>query len=247
MRLDRLEEGLRSFPVDDACRCLDEVGAPPEFYDRVVEADWQADGDLLAHRHLPAGPDAVWMVLRCESEASAVIVFDPTAVPSLAQTREYARVLLDTSDAGAWVEARMHRQRILSEPLTREFEFLVPEAALRAVVGDHGVMEDQLLRLAELAGREDVTVRVVPAGTPGAAWSRGQFTLMEHDSYPTVAHLELDTASLLLDRPDDIAVYRDRVHSIRAAALEGERSREFLYDLTDWYGKRRGMNVADAK
>jgi transcriptional regulator with XRE-family HTH domain len=71
-----------------------------------------------------------------ERQASAIHVFQPTMVPGLLQTAEYAKRVMEQGNPSAQqdiaeaVEARLERQRILYDE-SRQFEFLITEGALR--------------------------------------------------------------------------------------------------------------------
>ncbi|MEU5695175.1 helix-turn-helix transcriptional regulator [Actinosynnema sp. NPDC020468] len=241
-KVSRLEAGVRGCTTEDLSHYLGMSGASPAVFRRVMDVHRQVGSDLLVHRHAPAAPDQVWTLVRCEAAASLVVAYEPTLLPALVQNENYAHFVLASSgveDAGevrALVDGRIKRQRVLYGPGAPMFEFLVPDAVLRTMVGDHGTMEDQFMHLVLLSQRDNVSIRVIPAGVRGAAWLRGQFTLMEHEAYPAVVHLELDTTSALVDTPDAVKVYRDRLRRLRAAALDVQGSRELLLGLAHEYG-----------
>ena len=98
-----------------------------------------------------------------------------------------------------------------------------------------------------LSNRDDVDIRVVPVHGVRLG---GQFTVMEHKAYPPVVHAELEAVSVLLDAPDVVEVYRarlHRLHRLRAAALDRQRSREVLFEIADRFGVRDVESVGAAE
>jgi transcriptional regulator with XRE-family HTH domain len=102
-----------------------------------------------------------------ESSASVIRNFEPTVVPGLLQTEEYARQVIAFGRNGAAnldrdIELRRLRQEILSDSGPVSFFFILDESAICRVVGDTGVMERQLEHLREVAERPQVTLRIAP-------------------------------------------------------------------------------------
>lgn len=109
-----------------------------------------------------------------EAVAASVRNFQPTVVPGLLQTPEYARAVFSvgrTRDVDAAVAARVARQRVLYEP-GRAFAFLVAEQVLRWPIGGREVLAAQLDRIVSLARLNTVTFGVLPAGqTVACLWN----------------------------------------------------------------------------
>lgn len=111
-----------------------------------------------------------------EMERAAVAVrnFQPTVVPGLLQTPEYARGVLSigrTRDVDAAVAARIQRQQILYEP-GRLFSFMIAEPVLSWPVGGQQVLAAQRDRIVSLARLSTVELAVLPhAVTVAALWN----------------------------------------------------------------------------
>ena len=115
--------------------------------------------------------------LEYERSAVAVRSFEPSLVPGLLQTEDYARAVLGAVEGGSservesLVDLCYERQEILLDS-ARRFHFVIDEAALRRVVGGPEVTRLQLMWLRELARQAHVTIGVVPfsAGMYSMLW-----------------------------------------------------------------------------
>jgi transcriptional regulator with XRE-family HTH domain len=122
--------------------------------------------------------------LQLESRAVHLRYYEPSLLPGIAQTSEYARALLDQepdlSDdkIDELLSTRMHRQAILARKAGPPIVWiLLQETTLRHEVGDCKVMHEALLALAELGDeRRNVTIQVVPEDA-GKYWLANGFAL----------------------------------------------------------------------
>jgi hypothetical protein len=83
-------------------------------------------------------------------------------------------------------------------------------------------MAEQLQHLLRKASRPYLSLRVVPAARGGHAAAAGAFRLMEFAEFRPVVYLESETASLFLEKPEEIATYR-RILGLLAQTALGER------------------------
>ncbi len=97
--------------------------------------------------------------------------FQPTVVPGLLQTPEYAHYVIpradieNVMDRDAAAAARLRRQQALFTG-ERRFEFLISEAALHWPRSTRELLTTQLERIVALAPLEAVSVAVLPLGEP---------------------------------------------------------------------------------
>ncbi|MEY9849720.1 transcriptional regulator with XRE-family HTH domain [Streptacidiphilus sp. BW17] len=106
-----------------------------------------------------------------ESKSTVIRAFEPSVIPSMLQTPDYARSILTNvsdlhgtaNDIDDGVRARMKRQALLYEP-GRQFLILVWEPALYVRYGAAEVMNGQLDRLSSLIGLDTVRLGIVPFG-----------------------------------------------------------------------------------
>ena len=141
---------------------------------------------------------------------TALLAFQPSVVPGLLQTADYARAIYrgvvevdgGPQDVEHAVRARLRRQELLYEP-GRRLRFLLTEAALRNRVASTGVHRAQLDRLLALAGIDTVELAVLP-------WTAELPRAMAHsfDVYDErLVLVETVTAELGFRDSEDVALY----------------------------------------
>lgn len=174
-----------------------------------------------------------------EALARTVRVFQPTLVPGLLQTAEYARRVFAISDlAGgqdhsAAVQRRIERQQVLYQS-DHQFEFILTEAALRWRPGPPEVLAAQLDRIANVATLSNVTLGVVPADAEVDVIPWHGFTMYDDVAgQDPFVQVETIHAYLTVAKPDDVALYRRQLDSLRAAALAGDHSLSLVLRLSE--------------
>ena len=108
-----------------------------------------------------------------ENHSRVKLTYEPSLVPGLLQTAEYARRVFtmfdpayDELDIPAVVAGRIDRQAALFDP-ARQFSFLVTETALRWQPGPSSVLLSQLDRISSLSTLENISIGLIPAERPG--------------------------------------------------------------------------------
>jgi transcriptional regulator with XRE-family HTH domain len=183
-----------------------------------------------------------------EAEASVIRVFDPTLIPGLLQTPEYARAVItamlpDGTDAemGERVALRMARQQILSRQTdTVSYWTVIDEAALRRPMGGEArkkVMREQIAKVIEAAALPRVTVQVLPFEAGAHAGLSGSFTILElpHPADPNVVYTESMSTGVLIEDPEEVRFYRRSFERIQSEALGRDSSAAFLRDVERSY------------
>ncbi len=93
-------------------------------------------------------------------------MFQPSIVPGLFQTENYARTVLTTGrvvkDIELTIRRRMERQKVLTRTDPPLLWVLLDEGVLDRPVGGPEVMREQLARLLEVSELPHVSVRVIP-------------------------------------------------------------------------------------
>jgi len=163
-----------------------------------------------------------------ESDAARLHDFQPSVVPGLLQTEDYARAVIRdgpyagcAEDIDQQVALRMRRQAVLDEPRPPQVQVVLSESVLWVQVGGPAVMRAQLLRLAGLAAGPDLTIQILPLRATAHAQPAGPFTMLEFadPADPTVVYLEHLTGSLLLEDVQEVRRYRAMFDHLRAEAL----------------------------
>jgi transcriptional regulator with XRE-family HTH domain len=106
-----------------------------------------------------------------EHEASSIAIWHVEVVPGLLQTHAYARHiianygLIEPIAPGMierLVRVRVQRQQVLTREPPVELTVVLDESCLRRRIGAEQVMYDQLIYLADLAGRPNIEIRILP-------------------------------------------------------------------------------------
>ena len=227
-RISRMETGRIGARPGDVRELLEIYGVTGAEADSLVQLArdarrkgwWRAYGRVL--------PPWFEAYVGLESDAARLHDFQPSVVPGLLQTEDYARaVMRGAPDAGCaedidqQVALRMRRQAILDEPRPPQLQVVLSESVLLVQVGGPVVMRAQLLRLADLASRPDLTIQVLPVRAAAQVQPVGPFTVLEFadPADPTVVYLEHLTGSLFLEDEEEVRRYRAVFDHLRAEAL----------------------------
>jgi transcriptional regulator with XRE-family HTH domain len=168
-----------------------------------------------------------------EQEASIITSFAMYFVPPLMQTEDYARAIIrgierkiDPRILDQRVEARLRRQQLLDRDTPPRYRALLDEAVLYREVGGKAVLRDQLGRIVQLAAEEKVTVQVIPfhVGAHGSADSNFDLLEFSGSPLPALVFVEGLVSHLYLERPSEIARYREALEYLRDAALSPKDS-----------------------
>src|SRR5207248_3093577 len=174
-----------------------------------------------------------------EAASRLVRVFQPSVVPGLLQTPEYARRVFSlfqlpySKEDLAWaVAARLDRQLALYET-ERRFEFLVTEAALRWRPGPPNVLIAQLGRVSALGTLDNVSVGIIPSDAEAVTFTSHGFAIYDtgHEDDVPVVSVESVHANITVRSEDDVALYQERWSLLTRMALFGGDAERFLTDL----------------
>lgn len=232
-KVSRLEHGRQTATADDVTAWVHALGGPPATADNLI-VDLQAVRFEYAswQRQLRAGI-AKRQRENVPLERSALLLrsFAPQMIPGLLQTPDYARHVFGRlvslhgtpNDIEAGVRERLRRQEVLYDG-TKQFRFLLTEAALRYRICPPSVLRGQLDRLLGLAGLENVELAILPftAMLPVVP-SHGFF--MFDDKLVLV---ELTGAELAFRDAAEVALYADVFKRLWDAAEGGEGAQAIL-------------------
>lgn len=168
--------------------------------------------------------------IKWESEARILRSFEPTLIPGLLQTADYATGILrkviefqqipDDLDAG--VSKRMERQQVLYQR-DHLFHFVICEQSLYTTVGDNQAMVGQLDRLLAVQGMPRVTIGVIPFTAPFETPTTG---FLMFDSKMVL--VETITAELNITQPREVRVYHRTFDVLAGQAVTGEAARRLI-------------------
>jgi hypothetical protein len=114
------------------------------------------------------------------------------------------------------VRVRLGRQRVLDSV---ELEVLLGEAALHQQVGGRDVLIAQLRHLVEIAGHDNVDLRVVPFTAGWVPALEGGWAVIESAEERPVVHTENRKSGWLLHEDVDVRLYMDAIASMRKKAM----------------------------
>ena len=177
-----------------------------------------------------------------EQAATAITTFGMYYVPALLQTEDYARAMIkgvapkiEEDILGQRLEARMMRQKLLFRPKPPKYRVLVDEAVLHRQVGGPAVMKAQLDKILSLIREERAAAQVLPyeVGAYGAVDSNFVYLEFADTKLPDLVFVEGLVSQLYLERPDELARYREALEYLRDEALNPRDSAKRIEEIRD--------------
>jgi DNA-binding XRE family transcriptional regulator len=142
------------------------------------------------------GPIPGWFAdwLDAERQAHTLRIWQPLIVPGLLQTAEYARALFvaageDADRVEELIAARLDRQAILDRPKPPQVVTVLDESVLHRLIGTPQIMADQLIHLAAVSERPNVTIQMIPSDIGANAGLSGGFQLASTDGAEDVLNM----------------------------------------------------------
>lgn len=180
-----------------------------------------------------------------EARAQTSRTFQPSVVPGLLQTAEYARRTFQMSpvpyaqaDIAAAVAGRLERQLSLFRD-DKRFNFLITEAALRWCPGPSKLMIPQLDRIASLSTLDNVSIGLIPHRGQALTFMSHSFVIYDHqnDDLDTFVEVETIHANLIINDPGDVALYENRWSLLSQMAILDGQVRQLLAALAAEFDK----------
>jgi len=171
-----------------------------------------------------------------EAEAIDLQNFEPTLIPGLLQTEEYARAVVsvgretDAETIEQLVQTRMTRQEVLRRsPKPLRLHAILSEAALSVDVGGQEVMRDQLMHIVELGKFPNVTVQVLRFAAGAHLATKGSFqVLLAEADEPPLGYIETLAGELFLEAPKDIVRLLAVYDNLKTLAMSPAESIRFI-------------------
>lgn len=237
-KLSRLELGRTGFKLRDVNDLLSLYGVHDDadratFVALAREANtpgwWRTYGEVVPAWFEP--------YLGMEQAARLIRCFDTQFVPSLLQTKDYARTLIRLAHSEATqneinlrLVLRMRRQELLHQPDPPQLWAIIDEAVLRRPVGGTDILRGQIRHMIELCQLPHVTVQVLPFSAGGHPAAGGAVTVLRfaEGDLPDVVYLEQLSNAVYLDKPADTLPYRNVFDSLAAEAQDPVASTETM-------------------
>jgi len=211
--LSRMERGRTGFKDRDVVALLTLYG----IHDKAEHATalalveqshargwWDDERDLVPARER--------LYLSAEQSAWLIRSFEPTTVPALLQTPEYARADIARHHSAATgdelrrrVGLRLRRQRILRmRPRPVNLWVVLDEAVLWRPVGGTATMRAQIQHILEVAQRPNVTVQVAPHTATGHLETPFTLVRFMQQDLPDLVYLDRPEGACYPSRPEQI-------------------------------------------
>lgn len=173
-----------------------------------------------------------------EQEARRFRVFQPVIIPGLLQTPLYGRQIFLTWSSeppseertAAWLADRLARQAILYRE-DKQFEFLLPEAALRWRFGPLNTTLGQLDRIGEVPNLPNVKIGIIPQDAEASVWHTHGFQLFDKRDGELHVQVETLTTALNITDPADVARFEQAFSALQAIAVFGGEARALLQSI----------------
>ncbi len=237
-KLSKIETGKQAATTEDVVTLTAAVRTPPEVVDELVADLRNVRFEYAAwSRRLRRGFAARQRAsVALERATKTIQAFQPTVIPGLLQTADYAQHLLAgelalrdlTDDVAEAVRLRLRRQEVLYDPHKR-FRFLVTEAALRHSPCPPETLRAQLDRLIGLSGLDTIELAVIPFttrlpfATPHGFWIFDQRLVL----------VETVSAELSLRDADDLALYSRYFQTLWEISLQGAAATEVIARIVE--------------
>ena len=228
-KISRIENGIVSARVGDLRLLLDRYGDQDQehraYLERLARESnkrgwWQDYDDTIP----PYYADFIGL----ETDASYIKTWQPTIVPGLLQTPEYARAVMLANPAMIapdklenFISIRHERQARLEQGTDVRLDAVIWEAALVTTVGGDEVQRGQLGRLLELMDRPNISVQVLPLEAGDKASMSGSFVMFSFGRERSVSTVFVEnlTSSQYLERDQELRGYTLVFDALRSAAL----------------------------
>lgn len=232
-RVSKIENGVQSPTVRDvrawcqACRAKDKI---PDLLAtvRAVESAY-----LEYRQQARAGMKRVLgaHTLRRYRQTRLFRIYEHNVIPGLFQTRDYAAAMLrfwidflgTANDLDDAVDVRMQRQEVVTHG-GKHFALVLEEQALRTWFGTARIQAEQLTHLLGAMSQPNVSLGIIPLMAERQAVGSTGFWIFDD----TLAALETPTASIEVNRPDELSLYTRMFEVLRTSAVYGQTARALI-------------------
>ncbi len=182
-------------------------------------------------------PDPLPTLIELELDASSIRWYEPTLIPGLLQTEDYARAVLRAwrpaykpDEVEQLLKVRMERQQVLESESPPELWTIIDEAALRRVVGGSAVMREQCQHLLRIAEERLAEIQVLPFDAGAHTSMTGMFQMLRFagSDDPDVVYLEGFSGAVFLDGAEAVARVSLIFDHLLGQALSPERSADTI-------------------
>ncbi|MFQ6393295.1 helix-turn-helix domain-containing protein [Nocardia sp. KC 131] len=230
-KVSRFERGIRSPSVADLRTYCEHADANDQLADLIATLNNVDVAYIEWRRILSSGTKRRQQVsVKLAEKATLTRMYQPTIVPGILQTAEYAEAILrdvvefenvpDDVDEG--VAQRLQRQQFLYKG-KRKFQIVIAEQVLSTTVGDDGVMAGQLDRLLAVTGLPRVAFGIIPARALPPL-TAPNFIMFDD----RVVMVEGISAEQTITQPREVAAYARTFERLARQSVSGESARALI-------------------
>lgn len=242
-KISRMELGRVPFKERDVTDLLTLYGVEGDERQGVLELVRQANAPAWWQSLSDVVPPWSTSYLGLEQAASMIRTYDLHFVPSLLQTPDYTRALLELSHASSperlsrRVLLWQGRQRVLRGSNPALLWAVVDEAALRRQLGGPDVMRRQLEALAEASRSPNIRLHIASFQADALATAGLPFAILRfaEPELPDMVYVEQPTGATYLDRALDIEQYALAMERACAAATPPGRAESVIRSFLGSY------------
>ncbi|APU14474.1 MULTISPECIES: helix-turn-helix domain-containing protein [Actinoalloteichus] len=238
-KLSNMEAGRFQQYPDDVAKVLECYGVSQRDIDRLCALAGRSDERAWWAPWAHVVPDWFRTMIGLEGLATAEFHYEPTVIPGLLQTEDYAQALTEATGfvradhSERFVSFRLARARRLTDAEPLEFHAVMGEAALGLAVGTPEVRQEQYRHLLKVAELPNVTVQVTrPQRGPHAALV-GPFYIFDFELARSIACAELLDGAMYVQDFDQVRTYTMAAESAQQVALSPAESVELIETMTD--------------
>ncbi|SEG15193.1 Helix-turn-helix domain-containing protein [Thermomonospora echinospora] len=240
-KISRMESGRVGFKARDVADLLTLYGVRDEDErDAILSLARQSNMPGWWHQYGDIIPGWFEAYLGLEGSASFIRIYETQLIPDLLQTEAYARTVIglqrpmaSQAEVESRVGMRMGRQRMFDQSDPPRLWAVFDEAALHRFLGHRALIREQLRHLLDVLDRPNVTLQIVPIGSPLGVLSRNPFSILRFPppELPDIVYIEQLTNALYIDKGEDVAAYRQLLDKISMSALSVKDSTILLHRL----------------
>ncbi|MED7954384.1 helix-turn-helix domain-containing protein [Streptomyces sp. BE303] len=234
-KLSKIETGKVSPAIVDVERILTAIAVSDEVKAEYMDAARAEATEATAWRLIRRlGHYRKQQQIKALDDSTQLLrVFQPSLVPGLLQTPEYARAVFGRRDLSEEqlsraVAARLARQQSLYDT-TKTLRFVMTEPVLRWRLVPAAMMAGQLDRIISVSRLSHVDIRIVPLAAPQTDVPAHSFVIRD-DRMVTVETIH---AEVVVTNPRDTEAYVQKFDGFAARALSGDEMRRMVEGIRD--------------
>jgi transcriptional regulator with XRE-family HTH domain len=240
--LSRWETGERAPRPEQVAQILTRLGVNGERFDEIIALAQGIEDPRWLALTLPEQRQQFAALLELEETAKRIINVTPLLVPGLLQTNNYIRAMMivgaPSGEVAARVAVRVGRKEVLSQLHPPHLTAFVGEAALSQLIGNPGIMAEQLRHLVSMSQWSNVDIRAIPFSSGWHPGLEGPFVLIEPKQATPVVQLENRRSLLLLHEEADVDPYHEAVELVSRLALDEDDTRQLISEHADRWEKQ---------